>query len=73
MFNPNKLLGATSEVGDIWHRVHFKGHSNQKKDVTVRFQCPDVWSVFASDNYTEIANATHRAATVVDPTTCEIK
>jgi hypothetical protein len=41
VFNPNELLGATSEVMRIWHKVHFRGHSNQKKDVTVRFQCPD--------------------------------
>lgn len=27
--------------------------------------------MFASENYTEIANATHRAAKVVDQKTCE--
>lgn len=80
-YNPNKLLGATSEAGSIW-RFGGKGQhipqpvpddygNNQKRDISVRFQCPDQWSVFASENVTEIANTTLHAAKVVNPETCE--
>jgi len=41
VYNPNKLLGATSTASAIWRQVHQRGHSSQKKDITVRFQCPD--------------------------------